>query len=212
MKTHLPRKRPLSGTEDRRRLTALRRGALLATLYAGASALGAAPALADPAAPDPVADVPPAPPAVVSVPPAPPATGKSADGWTLIASANSETLTAAVPLDPALATRDYVASGVFNGTLRGPRQRTASTSGTFEVGYQIQCIPAGMLAALKPAVTQVQVLREDFNGANPSATVTAFHLQVDCMGPASIRSYAILTRTTGGDASVVAYYGVPVPA
>jgi hypothetical protein len=180
MKTRLRRKRPLSAAQNHRTLTRMRCGVLLATLFAGASALGAAPALADPPGPDPVVDAPPSPPPVVSVPSSPPATGRSADGWTLTLSANSETLTPAVPLDPALATREFIAGGLFNGTLPGPHQNTAPTpSGTFEVGYQVQCVPTGMLAALKPAITQVKVLKEDFTGADPSAAVTAFRVQVD---------------------------------
>jgi hypothetical protein len=68
-----------------------------------------------------------------------------------------------------------------------------------------------LAAALKPAVTQVQVLKQDYKRADPSATVTAFRVQVDCLGPALIRSYAILTRTTYGTNAVVAYYGVSTP-
>jgi hypothetical protein len=213
MKTRVLRKRPLL-TAENQTLTRMQSGAvtLVAVLFAGAATLGGAQASADPASPDPLADVPP-PPAVVVVPSSPPATGKSADGWTLVLSANSESLTPVPPPEPALATRDFIVGGLFTGTLRGPSQKTTPTPlGSLEVGYQIQCVPSGMLAALKPAVTEIQVIKEDFEGADPSAAVSAFRVQVDCMGPALIRSYAILTRTTNGTDAVVAYYGVSTPA
>ena len=214
MKTRVSRRRPLSTADDNQTPTRVHCGALalVSALCASTATLGAVPASADPASPDPLAEVPP-PPAVVTVSSSPPATGRSADGWTLTLSANSESLTPAAPLDPALATRDFIVGGLFNATLRGPNQKATPTPmGTFEVGYQIQCVPSGMLAAaLKPAVTQVQVFKEDFTGADPSAAVTAFRVQVDCLGPALIRSYAILTRTTNTIDAVVAYYGVSTP-
>jgi hypothetical protein len=150
--------------------------------------------------------------AVVPVPSSPPATATTADGWTLTLSADTETLTPA-PLSPNVPARDFVVGGRFNGTLRGPRQTTTPRpSGTIEAGYQIHCLPSGLLAALKPSVTNVKVLKEDYNGADPSVAVTDYRVQVDCLGDAFIRSYAILTRTTNTANSVVAYYGVPTPA
>jgi MspA len=117
-------------------------------------------------------------------------------------------VTPVVPVDPKPARREYIVGGQFNGTVRG----TSAASGTLEVGYQVECVPNGMLAAFKRAVTQVQVLKEDLRGASPSAAVTGYHVVVDCMGPAVIRSYAILTCTTNGNDAVVAYYCVPTPA
>ncbi len=64
---------------------------------------------------------------------------------------------------------------------------------------------------MKPSVVHVKVLEDDFKGADPSAAITDFRVQVDCMGQAFIRSYAVLTRTTNVTDSVVAYYGVPTP-
>lgn len=188
--------------------------ALVVALFTGAAMLGAGRAWAEPAAPDPLGDVPPPPPAEIWVPSAPPATAKSADEWTLALSANSETRTPAPPLDPAVPSRDYVVNGLFNGTLRGPNQGTTPTpSGILEVGYQVQCVPSGLLAAAaKPGVVDIQVLKEEFKGADPSAAITAFRVQVDCLGPAFIRSYAILTRVTNTTDAVVAYYGVSTPA
>jgi len=53
------------------------------------------------------------------------------------------------------------------------------------------------IAALsKPKAGDVKVLKEDFTGADPSAAITAFRVQVDCTGQAFIRSYAVLTRAT----------------
>lgn len=181
-----------------------------AVLFAGVAALGAAPlATADPM-PEPVAETAPAGP--VPVPSAEPVSAISADGWTLAISANSETLTPATPPTPELATNDFIVSGLFNATLRNAHGGTGPTpSGTFEVGYQVQCVPAGMLAAMKPAVTTIEVVKEEFSGANPTASVSDYRIQVDCLGPALIRSYAILTRTTNTTDTVVAYYGVSNP-
>jgi hypothetical protein len=123
MKTRVLRKRPLL-TAENQTLTRMQSGAvtLVAVLFAGAATLGGAQASADPASPDPLADVPP-PPAVVVVPSSPPATGKSADGWTLVLSANSESLTPVPSPEPALATRDFIVGGLFTGTLRGPARK-----------------------------------------------------------------------------------------
>jgi hypothetical protein len=64
----------------------------------------------------------------------------------------------------------------------------------------------------KPKVGDVEVLKEDFTGADPSAAITSFRVQVECTGQAFIRSYAVLTRATNVADSVVVYYGVPTPA
>jgi MspA protein len=55
------------------------------------------------------------------------------------------------------------------------------------------------------------VLSEEFESADPSAAVTDFRVQIDCLGQAFVRSYAVLTRSTDTVESVVAYYGVPIP-
>jgi hypothetical protein len=197
-----------AASSPRRRWLSATLAPAVAALFTAATMAAGAHAWANPGA-----EVPPPPPATAFVPSSPPATAKSADGWTLALSANGETRTPAPPLDPAVPSRDFIVGGLFNGTLRGPNGAKSPTqSGILEVGYQIQCVPAGMLAALKPAVVDVPVLKEEFTGANPSAAVTAFRVQVDCMGPAAIRSYAILTRTTNAADAVVAYYGISTPA
>ncbi|MGV0737562.1 MspA family porin [Mycobacterium syngnathidarum] len=149
--------------------------------------------------------------ASAAVPSSLPVTAKSSDGWTLVLSANGETLMPAPPLDPAVPTRDFVARGLFHRTMRGPNQATTPTpAGTIAVGYQVQCLP-NMLGALKPSVVDFKVLSEEFSGADPSAVITDFRVQVDCSGRAFVRSYAVLTRTTNSTNSVVAYCGVPTP-
>jgi MspA len=151
------------------------------------------------------------PPAGLAMPSPPPATAKSTDGWTLALSASSETQTPAAQLNPAVPSRDFIVGGLFNGTLRAPNgAKTPTPSGLLEVGYQIQCL-GGLLAALKPSSVDVPVLKDEFSGADPTATVTAFRVQVDCPGQAFIRSYAILTRTTNAADTVVAYYGANMP-
>lgn len=203
----------LSGNESRACWLAPAIVALAAALFTGATITGGARAGADSA--DPIVDVPLPPPAVLPVPSAPPASAKSADGWTLAVSANSETLTPAPSPIPDAPPREFIVNGLFNGTLRGPRQATTPTpTGTIEAGYQIQCVPhgmmAGMMGAMKPNPVNVKVLSEDFKSADVSAAITDFRIQLDCMGQSFIRSYAILTRTTNTTNSVVAYYGVPI--
>jgi hypothetical protein len=185
---------------------------LMVALSAGATILGGGRAWADPANADRVMDGAPPPTADVAIPSSPPATAQSTDGWTLTLSANSETQTPAPALDPAVPSRDFIVGGLFNGTLRGPNHaKTPTPSGTIEVGYQIQCVGGGLLAAMKPSIINVKVLKEDFKEADPSAAVTAFRVQVDCARDAFIRSYAILIRSTDGSDAAIAYYGVSMP-
>ena len=56
----------------------------------------------------------------------------------------------------------------------------------------------------------VKLLEEDFDGADASVGITDHRVQVDCLSPAMIRSYAILTPHTATTDSVVAYYGVSI--
>lgn len=186
------------------------RSAIAAALCTGAAVATGGTAAAQP-------DVPPPPPAAAPgpgpIPSAPAVTTTSVDGWTLALTANSESLTPAPTPDPAVKSRDLIVGGLFNGTLRDPNgQKYPTPTGSIEVGYQVQCVPGGMLSMMRPAAVSIPVLKEDFNGSDPSAAVNAFRVQVDCLGPATVRSYAILTRAASVTSTVVAYYGVPVPA
>jgi hypothetical protein len=192
------------------RSTSGRLGVAVVALLTCAVITDAARAWADP---DPLVDASPATPAEVLVPSSPPATATSTDGWTIAVSANDESQTPAPPLDPAVPSLDYIVGGVFSGSLHAPDPKTtAAPSGTLEVGYQIQCFGGGMMADLKPNNARVQVVKQSFIGFNPTIVVTAFHVQPDCVGKATIRSYAILTRLANSAASVASYYGVSVPA
>lgn len=205
------RRNSLSATPSGRRQAKPVSIALAMALCISTAMLSAGRAEADPASTGPMLDIVSPPPAAVAVPSPPPVTAKSTDGWTLALLANSETQTPAAPLNPAVPSRDFIVGGLFNGTLRAPNgAKTPAPSGTLQVGYQIQCL-GGLLAALKPSSVDVPVLKEEFSGADPTATVTAFRVQVDCPGQAFIRSYAILTRTTNADDTVVAYYGANIP-
>jgi len=108
-----------------------------ATLVATAAPASAEP---DPATPDPaVATVA----AAEAAPPvddgkvasSPPATTKAPDGATLTISAKDETQMPAAPLTTAISTREYIAGGVFNGSIKG----VETSKGILEVGYQIGC-------------------------------------------------------------------------
>ena len=94
----------------------------------------------DPAGPDiqPVAAAEAAPPVddgkVASTPPI---TDKSPDGWIMTVGGKDEVQRAVAPLTTAISTREYQVSGVFTGSLKGPRGGPAK--GVLDVGYQIGC-------------------------------------------------------------------------
>jgi MspA len=177
-------------------------------IIAGTAMVDGPSASAEPSVPG--ADVSSPPPALTPVPSSLAAYARTTDGWTLTASANSETLTFLAPPDPARPTRDFIVGGVFNGTLRGPGDTTTpKPSGTIEVGYETHCLASGLIAAINPGFVKTEVLKQDFSGADVSTAIADFDVHVDCMGPALVRSYAVLTRTTNARNTIVAYYGVP---
>jgi hypothetical protein len=69
------------------------------------------------------------------VPSSDPATVKTPDGWTLGLGAKDEMLVPVAPLTTAISSREYLASGIFVGSLIGPEQ----PRGELEVGYEIGC-------------------------------------------------------------------------
>jgi MspA len=76
-----------------------------------------------------------APPADGRVPSADPATLNTPDGWTLALGAKDESQVPVAPLTTAVSSREYLASGTFVGSLKGPEQ----PRGVLEVGYEIGC-------------------------------------------------------------------------
>ena len=76
-----------------------------------------------------------APPADGRVPSSDPATVKTPDGWTLGLGAKDEMQVPVPPLTTAISSREYLASGIFVGSLIGPEE----PRGQLEVGYQIGC-------------------------------------------------------------------------
>ncbi|WP_235616643.1 MspA family porin [Mycobacterium montefiorense] len=65
----------------------------------------------------------------------PPATITTPDGWSLGLGAKDEAQVPVSPLTTAISSREYLSSGVFVGSLRGPEQ----AQGILEVGYEIGC-------------------------------------------------------------------------
>jgi hypothetical protein len=93
----------------------------------------APPASADPdAEPDAAAA---APPDDGRVPSADPVTLNTADGWTLTLEAKDEAQVPAAPVTTAVSSREYLASGTFVASLKGPEQ----PRGVLEAGYEIGC-------------------------------------------------------------------------
>ena len=74
-------------------------------------------------------------PAEGSVPSNPPAILQTPDGWTLGLGAKDEMQTPVAPLTTAVSSREYLASGIFVGSLIGPEP----PRGVLEVGYEIGC-------------------------------------------------------------------------
>jgi len=76
-----------------------------------------------------------APPPDGRVPSADPAILNTPDGWILGLGAKDEMQVPVAPLTTAVSSREYLASGTFVGSLRGPGQ----PRGVLEVGYEIGC-------------------------------------------------------------------------
>jgi hypothetical protein len=76
-----------------------------------------------------------APAAEVSASSNPPSILNTPDGWTLGLGARDETQVPVAPLTTAVSSREYLSSGIFVGSLRGPEQ----PRGVLEVGFEIGC-------------------------------------------------------------------------
>lgn len=74
-------------------------------------------------------------PADGQVPSADPATLDTPDGWTLTLGAKDESQVPVPPLTTAVSSREYLASGTFVASLKGPEP----PRGVLEVGYEIGC-------------------------------------------------------------------------
>lgn len=74
-------------------------------------------------------------PAGGAVPSNPPVLLNTPDGWTLGLGAKDEAQVPVAPLTTSVASREYLASGIFVGSLKGPEE----PHGILEVGYQIGC-------------------------------------------------------------------------
>lgn len=74
-------------------------------------------------------------PAEGAAPSNPPVLLNTPDGWVLGLGAKDEMQVPVAPLTTAISSREYVSSGIFVGSLRGPEE----PHGVLEVGYQIGC-------------------------------------------------------------------------
>ena len=86
-------------------------------------------------------------------------------------------------------------------------------TGTMKVGYQSQCAPKGLMAAFMSdkGVVDTVIAEKDFVGTDPTLTISNVHVSMSCVGQVTVRSYAVLTRSSDGADSVVSYYGVYTP-
>ncbi len=110
----------------------VRRAAFLAVCFVMLVTM-APPTAADPDAEPAAAAA--APPADGRVPSADPVTYNTSDGWVLGLGAKDEMQVPVAPLTTAISSREYLSSGTFVGSLKGPEQ----PRGVLEVGYEIGC-------------------------------------------------------------------------
>ncbi|HWS92937.1 MAG TPA: MspA family porin, partial [Mycobacterium sp.] len=69
------------------------------------------------------------------VPSADPVTLNTPDGWNLAIGAKDESQVPVAPLTTAISSREYLSSGTFVASLKGPEP----PRGVLEVGYEIGC-------------------------------------------------------------------------
>lgn len=88
----------------------------------------------------------------------PPAILTTPDGWKIGLGAKDEMQVPVAPLTTAVSSREYLASGIYVGSLQGPEQ----PRGILEVGYEIGCgidmstsdgVTIGGTAGITPGVT-----------------------------------------------------------
>ncbi|RAU99668.1 MspA protein [Mycobacterium colombiense] len=132
------------------------RRALVAAVCLAVSLPTAPSTCADPDAAPVAAEA--APEAEGAIPSNPPAVLHTPDGWTLGLGARDEQQVPVAPLTTAVSSREYVASGIFVGSLIGP----GPPQGVLEVGYEIGCgidmstsdgVTIGGTAGITPGVT-----------------------------------------------------------
>jgi hypothetical protein len=109
------------------------------------------------------------------VPSGPPVTVTTPDGWTLALGAKDEMQVPVAPLTTALSSREYLSSGTFVGSLKGPEP----PRGVLEVGYMIGCgidmstsngVEMGGSAGLGPALGTTALLPGVTTGLLPLVT------------------------------------------
>lgn len=137
-------------------MVAVVRRAMVAAACLVISLPTAAPTGADPDVAPAAAEA--APEAEGAMPSNPPAILHTPDGWTLGLGARDEQQVPVAPLTTAVSSREYLASGIFVGSLVGPGQ----PQGVLEVGYEIGCgidmstsdgVTLGGTAGVTPGVT-----------------------------------------------------------
>jgi MspA len=118
-------------------------------------------------------------PADGQVPSADPAIVNSPDGWRLALGAKDEVLLPVAPLTTALSSREYLASGIFVGSLKGPEP----PRGVLEVGYMIGCgidmstgngVELGGGAGLTPSLGTTALLPGAVSGLLPLVSTPVY--------------------------------------
>jgi hypothetical protein len=118
-------------------------------------------------------------PADGQVPSGDPAIVNSPDGWRLALGAKDEVLLPVPPLTTALSSREYLASGIFVGSLKGPEP----PRGVLEVGYMIGCgidmstgngVELGGGAGLTPSLGTTALLPGTVTGLLPLVSVPVY--------------------------------------
>ncbi|PPJ34146.1 hypothetical protein C5E45_02885 [Nocardia nova] len=123
-----------------------------------------------------------------------------------------------VPVDAGNLTLGYqigcqvdVSNGMTVGLSAAVGPNISVSVGGMSAGMSALAIPSLSFAPKPGTITTVPLATKQLAGAHASATVDQVQVKVDsCLGPVSLRSYAIVSTSTADADNSVAVYGDPV--
>lgn len=123
-----------------------------------------------------------------------------------------------VPVDAGNLTLGYqigcqtdVSNGMTVGLSAAVGPNISISVGGMSAGMSALAIPSLSFSPKPGTITTVPLATKQLSGAHASATVDQVQVKVDsCLGPVSLRSYAIASTSTADADNSVAVYGDPV--
>ncbi len=123
-----------------------------------------------------------------------------------------------VPVDAANLTLGYqigcqvdVSNGMTIGLSAAVGPNVSISVGGVNAGMSALAIPSLSFAPKPGTITTVPLATKQLSGAHASVTVDQVQVKVDsCLGPVSLRSYAIASTSTADADNSVAVYGDPI--